>query len=123
VDHEENRVSLNDLLKQAVHAWHGTELNKPDWSDDSHSIALSFELREQQLSVHWILNAYWEALEFDLPSTVDDIPLEWRRWIDTSLQSPNDIVSWEIALPVPGLRYRAAARSVVLLLASHQTTK
>ncbi len=118
-DHEEDRITLNDLLKQAVHGWHGVELNKPDWGDDSHSIALSFEFRERQLSVHWILNAYWEALDFELPPMFGDTPLQWRRWIDTSLESPADIVSWDVARPVSGPKYRAAARSVVLLIASH----
>ena len=31
----------------------------------------------------------------------------WRRWIDTSLESPNDIVEWQTAPPVPGYTYRA----------------
>jgi isoamylase len=121
-DHEENRISLNDLIKQSVHGWHGTDLNKPDWSEDSHSVALSFEFRERQLSVHWILNAYWEALDFELPPVCGDFPLQWRRWIDTSLDSPADIVAMELARPVAGPRYRAAARSVVLLVASHPDT-
>jgi isoamylase len=39
----------------------------------------------------------------------------WRRWIDTSLGSPHDIVPWDTALPVSGRTYRAAPRSVVVL--------
>ena len=39
----------------------------------------------------------------------------WRRWIDTSLASPQDIVPWEEAPPVRGETYHAQSRSVVVL--------
>jgi isoamylase len=42
----------------------------------------------------------------------------WRRWIDTSLDSPQDIVDWQTAPFVPGRTYRAGPRSVVILWAS-----
>jgi isoamylase len=38
-----------------------------------------------------------------------------RRWIDTALDSPNDIVPWDTAASVPGYAYRAEAHSVVVL--------
>ncbi len=41
----------------------------------------------------------------------------WRRWIDTALKAPHDIVPWREAAPVPGPTYRAGARSVVALYA------
>jgi len=44
----------------------------------------------------------------------------WRRWIDTALDSPADIVPWQEAAAVPGHVYRAQARSVVVLFASPQ---
>ena len=42
----------------------------------------------------------------------------WRRWIDTALDAPHDIVPWQTAPAVPGCTYRAEARSVVVLFAS-----
>jgi glycogen operon protein len=39
----------------------------------------------------------------------------WRRWIDTSLDSPHDIVEWQTARAIRGPSYRAEARSVVVL--------
>jgi isoamylase len=64
--------------------------------------------------VYLILNAYWEPLEFELPPSGDGG--SWRRWIDTSRDSPQDIVPWRTA---PSLSYQktyqAAARSVVVL--------
>ena len=41
----------------------------------------------------------------------------WRRWIDTALDAPHDIVPWQTAPVVPGCTYRAEARSVVVLFA------
>ena len=67
--------------------------------------------------MHLILNAYWEALDFELPPTNQGGRSPWRRWIDTFRDSPHDIVPWETAPPVPGDTYRAEARSVVVLFA------
>jgi isoamylase len=113
VDHERQRVSLNQLIQQARKAWHGARLNQPDWSAWSHSVALTAEIRKQKLRFHLILNAYWEPLDFELP--VDEEG--WRRWIDTALDSPQDIVPWKEAIPISGHTYRAEARSVVVLFA------
>ena len=41
-----------------------------------------------------------------------------RRWIDTSLESPDDITPWEDARPFPGRACRAEARSVAVLFAA-----
>src|SRR5262249_11665973 len=70
------------------------------------------ELKREGLAVHLILNAYWEPLEFELPPTAGG---PWRRWIDTSLPSPEDIVEWPTAPPVAGSPYRARPRSGVIL--------
>jgi glycogen operon protein len=78
-------------------------------------VALGGELREEGLHFHLILNAYWEALDFDLPGPGDAGQGMWRRWIDTALDSPDDIVPWKTAPTVPGDRYRVEARSVVML--------
>jgi pullulanase/glycogen debranching enzyme len=65
---------------------------------------------------HIMLNAYWEPLEFELPPVGDGGPRPWRRWIDTSLDSPHDIVEWEQAPAVPGHTYPVGPRSVVVLV-------
>lgn len=113
VEHERSRVSLSAFLDAAKKAWHGVELNRPDWNDYSHSIALGAELRQYGLFFHWMLNAYWEPLDFELPEATKESP--WRRWIDTSLDSPQDIVPWEQATAVAGETYRLEARSVAML--------
>jgi isoamylase len=109
------RTSLTALLREAIKEWHGVRLNQPDWSDESHSIALRGELGNQGFVFYLILNAYWQPLEFELPAAPFG---KWRRWIDTSLESPNDIVNWTEAPEVTGNQYRASDRSVVMLYAS-----
>ena len=116
VEHERQRVSLNQFLREAKHAWHGVKLNQPDWGPASHSLALGAELKSQGLYLHFILNAYWEPLDFELPS-VKNGGETWCRWIDTALEPPHEIVEWDNASPVPGQIYRAEPRSVVVLIA------
>jgi isoamylase len=114
-DHEGQRVCLNHLVRDLNLSWHGVKLNQPDWSESSHSIALTFEIRREKIVVHVIFNAYWEALDFELPRVHKTSEKPWRRWIDTALDSPRDIVPWETAESVPGYSYRAEARSVIVL--------
>ena len=67
------------------------------------------------MSFHVLVNAYWEPLDFELPPISDGARTPWRRWIDTFLESPHDIVDWEHAPSVLDLTYRAEPRSVVVL--------
>jgi len=112
---ERHRVSLNQLLRGVNLVWHGVKLNQPDWGESSHSIAFTTELRQEKLLFHVILNAYWQPLDFELPRLSSAGESPWRRWIDTALDSPYDIVEWEAAQLVPGYVYRAESRSVVML--------
>jgi glycogen operon protein len=73
------------------------------------------ELPHQALIIHWILNGYWEPLDFELPRVDGGSENPWRRWIDTTLDFPEDIVDWQMTVGVPGFTYRAGPRSVVLL--------
>jgi glycogen operon protein len=105
----EQRTTLTDLLRDATIAWHGVSLGRPDWSAQSHSLALGADVRRAGLSLHLIMNAYWEPLAFELPGG------GWRRWIDTSLASPDDITPWEEAPPIAAAAYPAAPRSIAVL--------
>jgi glycogen operon protein len=113
---ERKRLSLNQLLRGVNLAWHGVNLNQPDWGESSRSIAFTVEIREEKLLFHVILNAYWQPLDFELPRLDCVGENLWRRWIDTALDSPHDILEWETAESVPGYTYRAESRSVVMLI-------
>ncbi len=110
---ERQRKTLAQLIQDAHKAWHGVKLFQPDWSDCSHSIALSAQLPGEQILVHMILNAYWDSLNFELPETKANNP--WRRWIDTALDPPNDIFEWETCPSISGASYPAQARSAIVL--------
>ena len=115
VEHERQRVSLTEVIRRARKAWHGVTLHQPDWSDQSHSLAFSAELRQEGLGVYVILNAYWEPMDFELPPVDTGGPATWFRWIDTTLESPQDIVPWQSAPSLSSPSYRVGARSVVVL--------
>ncbi len=117
-DPERRRKTLSQLISSATKNWHGVKLDQPDWSDQSHSVAFSAELKGEGLLVYFIFNAYWEPLEFELPRLEKSEGGFWRRWIDTSLESPQDIVAWQEAPSVSKHRYRAGSRSVVVLWAN-----
>jgi isoamylase len=118
-DREEGRRGrcLNEFLREANKAWHGVKLGQPDWSFSSHSLALNAEASDKSLMLHFILNAFWEPLEFELPQVGGVGADSWLRWIDTTLDSPRDICDWELAEPVSGRMYRAGPRSVAVLFA------
>ena len=106
-------MSLSEMIAMANKAWHGVKLNQPDWGEASHCIAFGGELKKENLRFHLILNGYWEPLDFELPLMSEGKP--WRRWIDTSLPSPKDIVEWQASPAVSGSVYHASPQSVVML--------
>jgi len=114
-EYERQRLTLDELLQQASKAWHGVRLGQPDWGEHSRSLAFEAELRREGLRIYLILNAYSEPLEFELPPAGESVAA-WRRWIDTALESPEDIVPWETAPALSKRSYTAAAHSVVVLI-------
>ena len=107
-------VTLGELLSTARIEWHGVRLGEPDRSEDSRSLAVA--IRGRAAALYIIANAYWEPLEFELPP-VDDGSTPWRRILDTTLPSPDDIVEGHDAPVVEGVGYRAGPRSVIVLAA------
>jgi isoamylase len=110
---EQQRLSLTEMLHHANTTWHGVKCLQPDWGSHSHSLALGAEMPRERIGLHLIMNAFWEPLEFELPAPGAS---PWLRWIDTALESPDDIVPWQTARPAPrAAHYSAQPRSVVVL--------
>jgi isoamylase len=109
-------MTLRELLRHQPVTWHGVKLHAPDWGHESHTLAATTCLLGNQAKVHLITNAYWEALEFDIPPA-GDAHGAWRRVIDTWLPSPDDACAWTDAPPIPHASYLVQPRSVVLLIA------
>ncbi|MFC2037409.1 glycogen debranching protein GlgX [Chloroflexota bacterium] len=116
---EDRGMSLTELLHQSQLRWHGLSLDQPDWGQDSHSLA--FTVQGKRGLFHLILNAYWDALEFELPSPANGSRNGWRRLIDTFQESPHDFCELADAPVVEGSTYLVLPRSVVLLLAERPT--
>lgn len=115
VRREEQDASLNEILRDVSVAWHGTKLNQPDWSEHSHSLALTARSLSQRHLFHIMLNAYWDALEFELPPA--PAKSGWKRVVDTWLTAPEDISPPETAYSIEGKSYLVQPRSLVVLAA------
>ena len=112
--HPHFNLSLNQLLSNAKIIWHGIKLNQPDWSHFSHSIAFTIRSLREKMEYHFIINAFHEPLHFELPIPTTGQP--WKRWIDTSLESPDDICVWHHAYPADEKEYNVNAHSVVVFI-------
>jgi isoamylase len=110
-----DRITLEEYLDKARIEWHGVELGKPDWGDDSHSIAFTLHSFSSSQVRYIAINAYWKPLEFELPRVSDSPKGGWVRLIDTSLPSPNDIVEGTQGVRVEGSKYLVSSRSVIML--------
>ena len=111
-------LSLNELLRRAEIEWHGIMIGQPDWGEHSHSLACTIRSGPHHVpfALHLMFNAYWGALDFELPAVPETAVTGcWQRWIDTALESPEDIVDSAAAPLVPGTHYRVMPRSVAAL--------
>lgn len=105
---EINQRGLADL------SWHGCELNEPNW-DDPNACALAATSGGvgNEADIHMMMNMHWEPLSFAIPSVPGR---KWYRAIDTSLDSPNDIVIPSQEIEINAERYQVNDRSVVVLI-------
>jgi glycogen operon protein len=94
-------------------AWHGTRPNQPDWSPQSRVLSFTLGGADTESDVHVIMNMYWEPISFELPKVQK---LKWYRAIDTSLDSPNDIVEPGKEKAVTGSTYVAQGRSISVFI-------
>ena len=94
--------------------WHGVGLGRPDWGDDSHTLAFTLRDPRHEERMHVMLNAFWEDLVFELPECVDN--KKWRLIVDTAKASPQDCFKESEAKAVAAGTYGVIKRSAVLLL-------
>ncbi|HZV82248.1 MAG TPA: glycogen debranching protein GlgX [Geobacteraceae bacterium] len=116
-------LTLNELLRQARFEWHGVRLGKPDWGDDSHSIALTIWSLTGRIIFHFMVNAWRDALTFDLPHPRELPGGFWYRWLDTSITSPGDIKTILEAPVVEGRSYELPPHSMAVLIARTSTRR
>ena len=111
-------ISLNQLLQAATLKWHGVKLNDPDWSPDSHSLAMTVRSIKGAFMMHLMINAYWGELRFEVPPLMDTEGSGWKRFVDTSAKPPRDIIaSWEETESFHENTYLVQPRSIAALFA------
>ncbi|MFM2054908.1 MAG: hypothetical protein RL456_2945, partial [Pseudomonadota bacterium] len=108
---EDARLDLAGLLAGHRIAWHGVELDRPDWSPGAHALALGTTTLDGRRRLHLLFNGWHGALDFALPDGT------WRRCIDTARPPPGDLVDSPSAGPAVAGRCRAEGRSIVILVA------
>ena len=103
-------------------SWYTAAAHDPDWRDDSTSLACLIDGSYPEMSgdvtdndLYLIFNGSEKACNFVLPQLPSG--KTWWRALDTALTAPRDIVPDGKERPVkPNRPYRAAPRSVVVLL-------
>ena len=101
--------------------WHGERPGRPDFSHESRSIALVLDGRQVDRpgvvdrDFYMAFNGRWEAVTFTVPASPCGRP--WRRTVDTSRPSPEDVVGLDEGPAVPvGTACRIEARSLLILV-------
>jgi len=70
-------------------SWHGLEIDKPDWTDESRCLAFALHRDRKEPILHVMLNAGNKDREFEAPAVHH--PWSWDRIVDTSQPNPKNI--------------------------------
>jgi isoamylase len=108
-------MTLDELLQYQRVEWHGVRLNEPDWGHDSHSLAATISLLGYRATLHVMVNAYWEPLDFAVPPR-NAASEAWRVCVDTYADTPHDIGNLTDARIMEDATCRVQPRSIVMLL-------
>jgi isoamylase len=92
--------------------WHGRRPFQPDWSYESRLLVMQLRGGRTATDLLIALNMYWETEQIVLPRAASNRC--WRRAIDTSLPSPDDIVDTIDDAAYAEAACQLAARSVVV---------
>ena len=68
------------------------------------------------MDIHFMVNAYWESLEFEVPEKIGDRQCKWKLWIDTSAESPGDIHEMNEAPSLSEKTCKLCNHSIVVLI-------
>ena len=93
--------------------WYGVG-RETDLSYESRRLALALHgASEDDSDLYVMINAHWEPATFQIQ---EGAMREWRRVVDTSLQSPSDFLEPGREESLLSLHFQVAARSVVILV-------
>jgi isoamylase len=112
-------AGLNQSQRPDV-IWHGVEPFAPDFSHTSRTLAFCLDgtqtEREPDRDFFVACNAWIDTVSFRIPRSPNG--KRWRRAIDTSLPSPDDIVGLDVGPIVPPEKaFAVAGHSMLVLIA------
>lgn len=105
---------LSSVVEDVNIRWHGVMPDQPDWSEHSHSIALTVYHPITLDELYVVCNAYWDPIEFTIPDRDDS---DWHLLINTANPSPQDIYLVEEAPSYPDNTVLVAGRSMIVMVA------
>jgi glycogen operon protein len=111
---EEHYWLASEPISSTDISFHGTFLDQPDFSDHSHSIAFTLNNSNFGKTIHVMVNAYWEALDFELPKMSN---ANWLKIINTAENYPLDFQVPEDASVIQTQYCKVKERSIVLAMA------
>ena len=83
-------------------------------------MSFTFTNEDADIAHHFMFNAYWKELQFELPEPVDQ---NWYKRIDTDAKFPNDCHFGTKMPKVKGTHIKVAPRSLVILRSGRIDTK
>jgi len=106
-------ASLEDIEEPHI-TWHGIELNKPDWSENSQSLAFTLFHPKAGEAVHVVVNAFWKSLKFQIPEIKGKT---WYKIVDTAAEAPNDFCEIGKGKIINKSLLTVSDRSIMVLMA------
>ena len=97
-------------------SWHGIQVGKPDWSDESRCLAMHLAgstANGTAADIYLIANAGSEPADFELPRLDRQ---QWHRFVDTGLEGEDAIAEDFEQRTLGDSYYRVENRSVVVLV-------
>ena len=93
-------------------SWYGPD-GPCDMSEHSQTLAYSLiGSQHDSQDLYVMINGSDEKIDFKI---VETPPIKWKRIVDTSLPSPDDIIDYGLCNVVQTKHYSVAARSIVIL--------
>jgi pullulanase/glycogen debranching enzyme len=93
--------------------WHGPQLFKVDWSEQSRSLGMHLQGLQDEAEIYLIAHAATAAQAFVLPPLANG--RQWRRFVDTALAPASQAPGGEPVLANQAT-YAVAGESVVVLV-------
>lgn len=105
--------AMNDISNLQDIAWHGLQLNEPEWTDSSSRVlacTLS-RVEPEEEDLHIIFNMSQNDLFMELPKLPEDA---WHLAVDTARSIEKDIVEAEQQQPINTKTIKVCSHSVVM---------